>query len=229
MTMGTTFNRESLAAQVEQAIREEIMTNRLAPNQRIDVTHYANLWSISPTPVRDAIKSLEAAGFVTVSPRRGVNVADLNEPILREIYEVRIAIECTAIRRACDHIPAERALDALGKYEAASALDGAARVAMLTEIDLMVHDIALEYCNNSRLQRIMTGLNDLVRWSRLSVIRNLPQAYDTTLPEHIRICQALCARDGERASKEMFSHLNNSLDRICKFLAEHPNKTGEQA
>lgn len=227
--MGTTFNRESLAEQVEQAIREEIMTNRLAPNQRIDVSHYANLWSISPTPVRDAIKSLEAAGFVNVLPRRGVNVADLNETILREIYEVRIAIECTAIRRACDHIPADKALDALGKYEAASALGGTAREAMLSEIDLIVHELALEYCNNKRLKRIMTGLNDLVRWSRLSVIRNLQQAYDTTLPEHIRICQALCARDGERASKEMFSHLNNSLDRICKFLAEHPNKADEQA
>lgn len=220
MESGAIFNRYSLAEQVERALREEIITNRLVPNQRIDVMHYANKWSLSPTPVRDAIKALEAAGFVHVSPRRGVNVAELDEAALREIYEIRIAIECTAIRRACETVPEHVALDALANYRMAGEKQGTARDEMLMDIDLIVHELALEYCGNQRLRKIMSGLNDLVRWSRLSVIRNLPQAYDTTLPEHIRICEALCERDGERAAMEMFSHLSNSLDRICKFLGE---------
>lgn len=213
------FNRVSLAAQVEQALREEIISNRLQPNQRIDVAHYAQMWAISPTPVRDAIKSLEAAGFVTVSPRRGVNVADLNASTLREIYEVRIAIECTAIRLACRHVPAERAAEALALYRQAQACNGADRTAILSEIDTIVHEIALDHCNNTRLQRAMQDLNDLVRWCRLSVIRNLPAAYETTLPEHIRICEALVACDCEEAARAMFAHLANSLDRITRFLA----------
>ena len=147
------FNRVSLAEQVEQALREEIISNRLQPNQRIDVAHYAQMWAISPTPVRDAIKSLEAAGFVNVSPRRGVNVADLNLSTLREIYEVRIAIECAAIRFACGHVPPERASEALDRYQHAQACNGKDRTAILSEIDTIVHEIALEYCNNSRLKR----------------------------------------------------------------------------
>lgn len=221
MTNGTNFNRLSLAEQVEQALREEIITNRLAPNQRIDVGYYANLWSTSPTPVRDAIKALEMAGFVTVSPRRGVNVAEMNESTLREIYELRIAIECTAVRLACAHVPEAKAREALQLYRRAQESSGQKREALLSEIDLIVHDIALKYCDNKRFRRTMSDLNDLIRWSRLSVIRNLPAAYDTTLPEHIRICEALLARDGERASREMFEHLNNSLERICKYMAEN--------
>ncbi len=222
---GATFNRISLAAQVEQALREEIISNRLAPNQRIDVGHFASLWQISPTPVRDAIKSLESAGFVTVSPRRGVHVADLNIATLREIYELRIAIECTAIRLACAHVPKDQAAQALARYRQAAAATGPTREALLSDIDTIVHELALEYCANTRLRRMMQDLNDLVRWCRLSVIRNLPQAYDSTLPEHIRLCEAMVARDGEAASREMFSHLSNSLDRICKFL----EKSGPQA
>lgn len=218
MNEGAAFNRISLAAQVEQALREEIVSNRLAPNQRIDVGHYAALWQISPTPVRDAIKSLESAGFVTVSPRRGVHVADLNIATLREIYELRMAIECTAIRLACTHVPKARATHALAQYRRAADANGKAREALLSEIDTIVHELALEYCPNTRLCRMMQDLNDLVRWCRLSVIRNLPQAYDSTLPEHIRLCEALVARDGEAASREMFRHLSNSLDRICQFL-----------
>lgn len=223
------FNRVSLAEQVEQALREEIISNRLQPNQRIDVAHYAQMWAISPTPVRDAIKSLEAAGFVTVSPRRGVNVADLNLSTLREIYEVRIAIECTAIRFACGHVPAERAAEALALYQHAQACNGEDRTAVLSEIDTIVHEIALDYCNNSRLKRAMQDLNDLVRWCRLSVIRNLPAAYETTLPEHIRICEALVARDGEEASRAMFAHLANSLDRITRFMVAQAATTGQSA
>lgn len=220
MNEGAAFNRISLATQVEQALREEIISNRLAPNQRIDVGHFAALWQISPTPVRDAIKALESAGFVSVSPRRGVHVADLNVATLREIYELRIAIECTAIRLACDHIPKDRASGALTQYQEAVGAQGAAREALLSEIDTVVHELALEYCANTRLRRMMQDLNDLVRWCRLSVIRNLPQAYDTTLPEHIRLCEALVARDGEAASREMFRHLSHSLDRICRFLEQ---------
>lgn len=215
---GAAFNRISLAAQVEQALREEIVSNRLAPNQRIDVGHYAALWQISPTPVRDAIKSLESAGFVTVSPRRGVHVADLNIATLREIYELRMSIECTAIRLASSNVPKDRAAHALAQYRRAAETNGTAREALLSEIDTIVHELALEYCSNTRLRRMMQDLNDLVRWCRLSVIRNLPQAYDSTLPEHIRLCEALVARDGEAASREMFRHLSNSLDRICQFL-----------
>lgn len=229
MVDATNFNRVSLAEQVEQALREEIISNRLRPNQRIDVAHYAQMWSISTTPVRDAIKSLEAAGFVTVSPRRGVKVADLKPSALREIYEVRIAIECTAIRLACRHVPAERAAEALGLYLRAEACAGADRTAILSEIDTIVHEIALDYCNNTRLRRAMQDLNDLVRWCRLSVIRNLPAAYETTLPEHIRICEALVARDGEEAARAMFAHLANSLYRITRFMAAGAPTTGQPA
>ena len=229
VTESANINRESLAEQVEQALREEIVSNRLEPNQRIDVGHYAKLWSISPTPVRDAIKSLEAAGFVNVSPRRGVRVANLNESALREIYEVRIAIECTAIRLACAHVPEVEARKALELYRRAQHCDGKKREELLSDVDMIVHDIALQYCNNQRLRRTMGDLHDLVRWSRLSVIRNLPQAYDTTLPEHIRICEALVTRNGERAASEMFNHLNNSLGRISKFLADNPGKARQTA
>ena len=223
------FNRLSLSEQVEKALREEIISGRLKPNQRIDVAHYSEVWATSPTPVRDAIKSLEAAGFVTVSPRRGVNVVALDQDALRETYQVRIALECTAIRLACSQVPMAKATEALELYRRASELDGDKQAALLGEIDLLVHDLALEYCNNSRLRRMMVDMNDLIRWSRLSVIRHLPQAFETTLPEHLRLCEALVARDGETGAREMFTHLNNSLTRICAYLDANPEATDATA
>ena len=214
------FNRASLADQVQGALREEIITGRLAPNQRIDPGHYATLWSISQTPLREAIKQLESLGFVQVSPRRGVFVAALDRTALREIFELRIAMECTAARLATKNIPIIEARNALTLYTDAQVRPDDERTKRLPAIDLLIHDLAVKYCGNRRLQRLMESINDLVRWSRQTIIRNLPHPYDTTLPEHIRICEAVCDGDGERAAAAMQDHLQQSLDRIDDYLTK---------
>ena len=214
------FNRASLADQVQGALREEIITGRLAPNQRIDPGHYANLWSISQTPLREAIKQLESLGFAQVSPRRGVFVAALDRTALREIFELRIAMECTAARLATKNIPIVEARNALTLYTDAQDRPDDERAKRLPAIDLLIHDLAVKYCGNRRLQRLMESINDLVRWSRQTNIRNLPHPYDTTLPEHIRICEAVCDGDGERAAAAMQDHLQQSLDRIDDYLTK---------
>ena len=214
------FNRASLADQVQGALREEIITGRLAPNQRIDPGHYATLWSISQTPLREAIKQLESLGFVQVSPRRGVFVAALDRTALREIFELRIAMECTAARLATKNIPIIEARNALTLYTDAQVRPDDERAKRLPAIDLLIHDLAVKYCGNRRLQRLMESINDLVRWSRQTIIRNLPHPYDTTVPEHIRICEAVCDGDGERAASAMQDHLQQSLERIDDYLTK---------
>ena len=214
------FNRASLANQVQGALREEIITGRLAPNQRIDPGHYATLWSISQTPLREAIKQLESLGFVQVSPRRGVFVAALDRTALREIFELRIAIECTAARLATKNTPIVEARNALTLYTDAQDRPDDERAKRLPAIDLLIHDLAVKYCGNRRLLRLMESINDLVRWSRQTIIRNLPHPYVTTLPEYIRICEAVCDGDGERAAAAMQDHLQQSLDRIDDYLTK---------
>ena len=159
------FSRASLADQVQGALREEIITGRLAPNQRIDSGHYATLWSISQTPLREAIKQLESLGFVQVSPRRGVFVAALDRTALREIFELRIAMECAAAHLATKNIPIVEARNALTLYTDAQVRPDDERAKRLPAIDLLIHDLAVKYCGNRRLQRLMDSINDLVRWS----------------------------------------------------------------
>ena len=69
---------------------------------------------------------------------------------------------------------------------------------------------------------MMESLLDLVFWSKQTIVRNVPVAYEVTLPEHIAICGAIVARDGEAAEKAMRVHLENSLARIEGYLDAHP-------
>jgi len=217
------FNKSSLSEQVEQALRSEILSGRLAPKQRIDLQGYRKHWSISVTPLRDAVKVLETIGFVEVSPRRGVFVSQIDRAALKEIFELRIALEPMAIRLATPVIPIEEARNVLMLYsQAQNASPKQKKDELLPKIDLLVHNLDLRHCGNQRLIKTMGGLRDLIRWSQQTIIRNLKNPYETALPEHIRICEAVCARDAAGAAEAMRVHLENAYKRIERFLEAQP-------
>jgi DNA-binding GntR family transcriptional regulator len=214
------FNTSSLSEQAEKALKEEILSGRLAPEQRIDLVAYAAHWQLSPTPLRDAVKQLEAKGLVEVSPRRGVFVAKINRQVLKEIFEIRMALECKAVQLAAPIIPPEAVESVLQQYRSASsARNKQVRQKKLADIDNLVHNLVVEHSNNSRLIKLMESLNDLIRWSRWICYSTEPVPYEAALPEHLRICEALLARDGAAAVEAMRAHLENTHSRIDAQLA----------
>ncbi len=80
-----TLNTASLSEQAEEALTDEILSGRLSPDQRVDLSSYALRWHLSQMPLRDAVKRLESRGLVTIRPRRGVFVASLDPKAVREI------------------------------------------------------------------------------------------------------------------------------------------------
>ncbi|MGQ2952987.1 MAG: GntR family transcriptional regulator [Agrobacterium sp.] len=139
--------------------------------------------------------------------------------------QLRVAFEGMAIRLAARNVPEKIAREMLEKYRAAGAITGAERIARLREVDDAIHDIAFEYCNNKRLRKMMESVRDLVYCSKQTIIRNVPEPYEATLPEHLAICEALVNRDGDAAERAMRSHLENSLARIMEWLNAHPHES----
>lgn len=217
--MTTKFNTVSLSAQVESALKEEILSGRLSPGQRIDLQGLAKSWNVSPTPLRDAARSLETQGLVSVSPRRGAFVAEVDKKALKEIFELRAALECTATELATPIVPIQEVEDALSAYKRArDATNERERRKALAAIDNLIHDVIIRNCGNSRLIKIMNGLRDHIRWSQQTIIARVPQPYNDTLPEHIRIAEAVCRRDSATAVAAMRDHLQNSYQRFLSRL-----------
>lgn len=225
MTKESFLIQSSLAEQAREALRDQIISGKLPPNARIDLHDLAQQWNISPTPLRDAVKALESAGLVEIQPRRGVFVAGLDRKGLRETFELRMAFEGMAARLAAANLPEGLAADAARRYRAAGALPDDLQEAALRDVDDLVHDIVQEHCGNGRLTRLMEGVRDLVQWSRQTIIRHVPESFAASLPEHLAICDALAAGDGEAAERAMRNHLEEVLARIEDFLDRNPAGT----
>ncbi len=213
--------QDSLATKVADALSEQILSGQLVPGQRVDLNHYAALWNVSVTPLRDAAKHLESLGLINVLPRRGVLVAELSAKEVKHIFDVRIALESVAIRLATPRIPRDRAERALKLYKAArDTTSDAERKRLLPKVDLLIHNLGQEYCDNPRLQKLMDRMRDLIKWCQRTIILHLNEPFMTTLPEHIAICEAVCARDPDQAAEAMSEHLSNTLARIQAFLVQ---------
>jgi DNA-binding GntR family transcriptional regulator len=92
----------TLAERAEGAIQEAILDGELAPGTRLTIDELARSLSISPMPVRDALRNLASTGFVEYTPHRGATVAALSVADLHDTWDARIALETVAIRRAAE-------------------------------------------------------------------------------------------------------------------------------
>ena len=208
------INRQSLSEQVEDLLREEITIGRVCPGDRVDVATYQKNWNVSSTPFRDALRALEAQGFVTIEPRKGVYVASMNDETLREIFDLRIALECMAVELATPRIPEDRLHRLLEAQTRLNDLAASGKQDVFEEEDTAVHDIARDYCGNSRIERLLIGQRDLFRWAQNTIIAEIPHSYALAFPEHLEIAMAYLARDVSAARDAMRSHLEKSRDRL---------------
>jgi DNA-binding GntR family transcriptional regulator len=207
------INRNPLSQQIMTELKEEIISGRLRPNQKISIEELAQRWKVSTTPVRDAVHNLELAGFVVVSPRKSITVANLDLKAFKDVFDLRIALECCAVELAILRIP-DRVLEgALESFRCANEdYRTTGSLARLEQVDNLVHQIILDYCDNEKLVSTMDQLHDLVSWARRIVI-NQPKSYGEAAGEHIRILECLQSRQVQLAVQAMRSHLANSFER----------------
>ena len=88
-------------------LRDAIKKGILEPGERLMEVQLADELGISRTPVREAIRKLEQEGYVIMMPRRGTYVADVSEVDVKEIFEIRSALESLATGLAARRIEQE--------------------------------------------------------------------------------------------------------------------------
>ena len=90
---------------VFNTLRQAILRGELKPGERLMEIQLANKLGVSRTPIREAIRKLELEGLVLMIPRRGAEVAEITEQNLRDVLEVREALEELSVKLACDNMP----------------------------------------------------------------------------------------------------------------------------
>ena len=202
---------------VFNTLRKAILTGQLKPGERLMEVHLANQLGVSRTPIREAIRKLELEGLVIMIPRRGAEVARITEKSLRDVLEVRRALDALSVELACDRITQEdtnRLLEACAVFERA-VREGDASV--IASADVALHDIIVEATGNKRLQQLVNNLSEQMYRFRFVYIKE-ESRHDNLIAEHREIYEAIVSRDKKRAAEAARLHIDNQERSIIRQI-----------
>ncbi|MBP3458799.1 MAG: GntR family transcriptional regulator [Lachnospiraceae bacterium] len=202
---------------VFNTLRQAILTGELKPGERLMEIHLADRLGVSRTPIREAIRKLELEGLVVMIPRKGAQVAKITEKNLKDVLEVRRALDMLAVKLACQRMNEE------DKKELKKACDEFAGVIKksntkdITEADVHFHDIILKSTNNDRLIQLVNNLAEQMYRYRLEYIKD--SAYHNRLvQEHEAIYNAIINKEEEKAAQAVVVHIDNQEKTIIEHL-----------
>ena len=204
---------------VFNTLRQAILRGDLKPGERLMEISLANKLGVSRTPVREAIHKLEQEGLVLMIPRRGAEVAQITEKSLRDVLEVRGALEELAVRLACERMTGQ----ALGELNrAAERFEktlGSSDITSVAEADVAFHDVIYMATDNQRLIALLNNLREQMYRYRVEYLKD-EKSYPVLVQEHRQIIEGLAARNKEMVSAAMQMHVRNQVNAIKEMIRE---------
>ena len=202
---------------VFNTLRQAILRGELKPGERLMEIQLANKLGVSRTPIREAIRKLELEGLVLMVPRKGAEVAEITEKNLRDVLEVRCALEELAVQLACDRIDPERMQQLLDAAAHFRDILGTADITELGEADEAFHDVIFQATDNRRLIQLLNNLREQMYRYRIEYLKK-KECYPQLLEEHAAIIQAIREHDKAKATEITVQHINNQVDTVVDTL-----------
>jgi DNA-binding GntR family transcriptional regulator len=197
---------KTLAAQVQERIRDSILNRVLKPGERIDQNKLADMLNVSLVPVREALKSLESEGLVSIIPRRGAFVTEVSMEHLDDLYWARQVIEGEAVFHAVPCLlPSDfEAMERLiGQMEQAT---DAHDIHKFMELNRHFHQVIYDRLNNQHMLQTILSLwerSELYRYRYMFVLHNAERVHG----EHRALVQACRSGDAALAKQLAIEHI----------------------
>ena len=160
----------------------------------------ANKLGVSRTPIREAIRKLELEGLVLMIPRKGAEVAEITEKNMRDVLEVRKALEELAVQLACEKITAEEIEEMKKAAEEFRMILKNKDITEIAEADVRFHDIIYMATDNQKL--IL-----------------LPQL----IAEHAAIIEYISKGEKKAATDVMCKHIDNQVTTVIDVIRTKQN------
>ncbi|MDI3341534.1 MAG: GntR family transcriptional regulator [Sphaerobacter sp.] len=199
-------------------IRDALRTGLLRPGDRLIEVDLAAALDMSRTPVREALRRLEAERLVENVPRRGLVVPAITLDDLVDIYEIRGALEGLAARRAAQRMRGaelEALREAVERMERALASDD---LELVSEMSRQFHRLLRGGSPHGRLPALISLLFDSHGSLGLHEF-NAPGRLAAAVAEHRAIYEAIAARDEARAERLAREHSDHALQ--AQIIAHH--------
>jgi DNA-binding GntR family transcriptional regulator len=211
----------NLTDRVYRAIKERILSQDIEVGSRLRDEDLVAQLGVSRTPVREAIMRLAQEGLVDVVPRSGTYVRSFTKDDIEEIWDLRVALEALAVRRAAMRLDVQEVERLRAMHREAEAALQTGRTKLVLAFDQEMHRVILHASGNRRLQEAMGRINDLVELFR-NIGARTPFHRGYTY-RHREILEALERRDAAAAAQALAEHIEMSKRELFRDFEQRKN------
>ncbi|MDO8300810.1 GntR family transcriptional regulator [Lacisediminimonas sp.] len=203
---------------VREAIKTGIREGRLRAGQRLREADLAEWLGVSRTPVREALKTLEAQGLVATVGREGLVIASLSARDVAELYTVWADMEALAARYAAENA---RPSDIKLMLAICDKWDEKLDAAELGRLNHQLHQAIYDAAHNAFLHRALDAIDDSLALLGLHTY-SVPARRAEAGLEHRAIVEAIARHDPQQAANAALTHIQTSEKLRLSLLAESP-------
>jgi DNA-binding GntR family transcriptional regulator len=215
---------KAVAERVADLLRDRIVKGDLAPHDRLVERHLSAELAVSRTPIREALKLLEADGLIEISLHRGAQVAPYRATDALRLFDVISVLEGLAARRLAESI-SPAVLDRLEELHTRMLRHHArGRATEYFDVNTTIHDTIVAACANPVLVETHQRLIARARRGRFLAIME-PARLAQAVGEHEAVMEAFRARDGAAAAQVWEQHLRHTGETVAGVLAAQERDT----
>lgn len=215
---------KSVREQVYEGIKTLIVSGELPQGTRLQENDLAELFKVSRTPVREALKSLKDDGLLESGPGKGLVVRTLTEESAKDIFAIRSLLELYAIRIAArDMTPEQRRymIEMRAKFEYFfTDYDAEEYIRMDTEF----HNSIIKFSGNRFLPELSERVYSILQAARLLSL-SVDKHNVTSTQRHIEIIDCMLNHDVEGAERALRTHLEGAEEKVRMILAKQKTTT----
>lgn len=217
--LGAVARAETLTERVYGQLKQALIAGVFSPGEKITIRQLASKLDVSPTPVRDALNALVSEGALELGRNRSVFVPVLLPGRLRELIEIRIALEGLAAEKAAPHMTPDRiaALEDHNRALVAATRSGDFKTVM--ERNQLFHFSIYEASGMPSLLRMIESLW-LQTGGYLNLIYPAFAAGGQGLDNHDQILEALRSRDPAAVREALTRDIRYAADRVTATLRD---------
>ncbi len=208
----TPSGNQPLSSSLFSRLQTDILTGKIRSGEKLTEQRICEQYSVSRTPVREALRQLEMDGLIESIPNRGAYVIGLSLQDIGDMYQLRKIYEIQAVRWAIERITEEE-LDQLEEtFEFMEFYTMKSDKEKMLNINTHFHQLIYSASHNRMLQHMLASYQIYIKHIRTTP-RNDDEYLHLVLEEHRAIFEAFQKRDVEAGARAMEIHMNNSKAR----------------
>lgn len=195
--------------EIYQDLWQKITSFDLFPGSRVTETELALAYKTSRTPIREALKRLEVEGLVTIRPKQGCFVREVDIARVSDYYSVRVALEAMTVELATEHMSDDELQTLADVWDPKNAEQHLNDPEYIKQFEESFHVVIARGSGNPVLLEYLEDVNNRIRPIRAIGFPDSKSITDTYV-EHYEIIRFIQQRDAEKAKQAMIDHIRKS-------------------